>query len=198
MRIAPLALAALIPLAACGPKSEQQAPAAPAPAAAPTPAPAPAPAPTTTPAPAEPAPTATPTAPAAPVAKPAPVVVAKPAPPKPAAVPAPAPAPVATADLDNGQRQFAACRACHTTVEGGRDMIGPNLHGVFGRAAGAKAGFAYSDALKAAGFTWNTAKMDAWLTNPKALVPGTKMVFLGVRDAKNRADLIAFLQAETK
>jgi cytochrome c len=135
-----------------------------------------------------------PATPAAPVAKPAPVAVAKPAP----VVPTPAAAPVATADLDNGQRQFAQCRACHTTVEGGRDMIGPNLHGVFGRAAGAKAGFVYSDALKAAGFTWNVAKMDAWLANPKALVPGTKMTFLGVRDAKNRADLVAFLQSETK
>jgi len=188
MRITPLVLAALLPLAACGPKSEPQAPAEPAPTAAPAAAPTPAPAP------AEPAPTATPAAPAAPVSKPAPVVVAKPAPAK----PAPAATPAATADLDNGQRQFAQCRACHTTVEGGRDMIGPNLHGVFGRAAGAKAGFAYSDALKAAGFTWNIAKMDAWLANPKALVPGTKMTFLGMRDAKNRADLVAFLQSETK
>ena len=77
-------------------------------------------------------------------------------------------------------------------------MIGPNLHGVFGRKAGTKPGYKYSEALAAAGFTWTAANMDTWIADPRKDVPGTKMTFLGVRDAKNRADLVAYLQSATK
>lgn len=107
------------------------------------------------------------------------------------------PAPYNTADLLNGQRQSALCRSCHTLTDGGPDLTGPNLHGVFGRKAGSKPGYAYSPAVKAAGFTWDAAKLDQWLANPKGFLPGTKMTFLGIRDQKDRIDLIAFLKVQT-
>ena len=107
------------------------------------------------------------------------------------------PAPYNTADLLNGQRQSALCRSCHTLTDGGPDLAGPNLHGVFGRKAGGKPGYAYSAAVKAAGFTWDAARLDQWLANPKGFLPGTKMTFLGIRDARDRIDLIAYLKVQT-
>ena len=107
------------------------------------------------------------------------------------------PAPYNTADLLNGQRQSALCRSCHTLTEGGPNLTGPNLHGVFGSKAGSKSGYTYSAAIKAAGFTWDAAKLDQWLADPKGFMPGTKMTFLGIRDAKDRIDLIAFLKVQT-
>jgi cytochrome c len=107
------------------------------------------------------------------------------------------PAPYNTADLLNGQRQSALCRSCHTLTDGGPNLTGPNLHGVFGRQAGTKAGYNYSAAIKAAGFTWDAAKLDQWLADPRGFMPGTKMTFLGIRDPKDRIDLIAFLKVQT-
>lgn len=107
------------------------------------------------------------------------------------------PAPYNTADLSNGQSRFALCRSCHTITEGGPDLTGPNLHGVFGRKAGAKAGYAYSDAVKNAGFVWDAEHLDKWLDNPREFMPGTKMTFAGVHDPKDRIDLIAYLKVET-
>lgn len=107
------------------------------------------------------------------------------------------PAPYNTADLLNGQRQSALCRSCHTLTEGGPNLTGPNLHGVFGSKAGSKPGYTYSAAIEAAGFTWDAAKLDQWLADPKGFLPGTKMTFLGIRDAKDRIDLIAFLKVQT-
>jgi len=107
------------------------------------------------------------------------------------------PAPYNTADLLNGQRQSALCRSCHTLTEGGPNLTGPNLHGVFGSKAGSKAGYNYSAAIRAAGFTWDAARLDRWLTDPKGFLPGNKMTFLGIRDAQDRIDLIAFLKVQT-
>jgi cytochrome c len=114
-----------------------------------------------------------------------------------AAIVAALPAPYNTADLSNGQSKFALCRSCHTATEGGPDMTGPNLYGVFGRKAGSKPGYSYSDALKNAGFAWDEQQLDKWLTSPREFLPGTKMTFLGLKDPKDRIDLIAYLKVQT-
>jgi cytochrome c len=103
------------------------------------------------------------------------------------------PAPFNTADLSNGEAKFAFCSSCHTITPGGPNMTGPNLHGVVGRKAGSEPNFNYSDAVKNAGFTWDTAKLDQWLTGPAAFLPGTKMTYPGMKDAKDRTDVIAYL-----
>lgn len=107
------------------------------------------------------------------------------------------PAPYNAADLDNGKHKFAQCRSCHTTAQGGPAMTGPNLWGVFGRKAGSVADFAYSDGLKAAGWTWDVEHLDKWITDPRAAVSGTKMTFFGIKDPKDRVDVIAYLKSET-
>jgi cytochrome c len=106
------------------------------------------------------------------------------------------PAPFNTADPEDGRRQFGQCRSCHSITEGGPNMTGPNLWGVYGRKAATEAGYSYSDGLKAAGWTWDAGKLDAWIKNPRALVPDTKMTFLGVKDDKRRADIVAFLKLQ--
>ncbi len=104
------------------------------------------------------------------------------------------PAPYSTADLANGEAHFSLCRSCHTIIPGGADMTGPNLHGVFGRKAGTKPGYNYSDALKAAGVTWDAATLNQWLSGPQAMVPGTKMSFPGLKDPNDRRDVIGYLK----
>ncbi len=107
------------------------------------------------------------------------------------------PAPYNTADLANGESKFALCSTCHTMPQGGPNMTGPNLHGVFGRKAGTLAGFSYSDPLKATGWIWDAPHVDTWITDPKTVVPGTKMTFAGLKDARDRTDVIAYLMIGT-
>ena len=126
-----------------------------------------------------------------------PAVAAAPSDAEKAALLAALPAPYNAGDLANGQRKFALCRSCHTIAEGGPALTGPNLHGVFGRQAGASADYAYSPAIKAAGFTWDGEHLDKWLADPRGFLPGTKMAFAGLKDPKDRVDLIAYLKVET-
>lgn len=107
------------------------------------------------------------------------------------------PAPYNTADLENGQRKFALCRSCHTITAGGPNMTGPNLYGLFGRTIGTAPKFNYSQPVKAAGFSWDGDHLDKWLTDPRGFLPGNRMTFVGVKDAKDRTDLIAYLMVET-
>jgi cytochrome c len=107
------------------------------------------------------------------------------------------PAPYNAGDLENGRRAFARCRSCHTVGEGGADMTGPNLHGVFGREVGARPRYSYSNALRNANFVWDAEKLDHWLQNPRGFLPGNKMTFPGLPDATDRRDVIAFLKVET-
>lgn len=97
-------------------------------------------------------------------------------------------------DAAKGEKVFAKCKACHTVEKGGKNKIGPNLYGVVGKKAGAVEGFKYSSAMLASGLTWDEATLDKYLTKPKELVPGTKMVFPGLRKAEERAGMIAYLK----
>jgi len=107
------------------------------------------------------------------------------------------PAPYNGGDLANGELKFNQCRACHTPEQGGANMVGPNLWGVFGRKAGSVAGFNYSDGLKASGVTWDAPTIDKWITDPHAMVPDTRMSFMGIKDAKDRVDVVAYLKTVT-
>lgn len=100
-------------------------------------------------------------------------------------------------DYQRGQRVAGQCRSCHTFTQGGRNLVGPNLGGLFGRRAGSQPGFSYSRPLQQAGFDWNEDRLDHWLTNPREFLPGNRMAFPGVRTEEERRDLITFLHIET-
>ena len=96
-------------------------------------------------------------------------------------------------DAAAGERVFKAqCTACHTPLPG-KKLVGPSLFGVVGRTAGSEADFKYSAANKSSGLTWDAATLDRYLTSPKAVVPGTIMPYVGLKDDAKRADLIAYL-----
>ena len=98
--------------------------------------------------------------------------------------------------LNHGADVFdEECAECHSIKEG-KNKKGPSLFSVVGRNAGTVAEYNYSDALKAGGFAWNNDKIDAYITHPKAAVPGGKMKYDGLNDAKSRADLIEFLSSQ--
>ncbi len=98
------------------------------------------------------------------------------------------------ADPDKGERLFRACSSCHS-LEPGRHLTGPSLAGLFGRKAGTTEGFRrYSDALRSTDLVWSEETLDAWLTDPKTLVPGNLMTFPGIKEAEARQDLIAYLR----
>lgn len=103
---------------------------------------------------------------------------------------------LASADAAKGEATFKKCASCHTIAPGGANGIGPNLHATLGKPLAGHAGFAYSDALKGVGGSWDWAKMDAWLKNPKAFAAGTKMSFAGIGDAAERANLLVYLNAQ--
>jgi cytochrome c len=95
-------------------------------------------------------------------------------------------------DPGRGKALYQACEACHSIDE---NDLGPRHRGVVGRRAGSVEDYAYSTALKNSGLTWDEPTLDRWLTNPSALVPGTKM-FFQIGDAQSRADLIAYLREQ--
>ena len=104
---------------------------------------------------------------------------------------------LASADPAKGEMTFKKCSSCHTIAAGGANGIGPNLHAIMGDAVGhGRAGFAFSPALAALGGKWDWATMDKWLANPRAMVAKTKMTFAGLDDAQERANLLAYLNAQ--
>src|SRR5581483_711643 len=108
------------------------------------------------------------------------------------------PALLAKADVKHGEEVAKKCQLCHNLEKGGPNMIGPNLYGVLGRKIASHEGYEYSDALKAkSGETWDYEKINKMTTNPGEYVPGPKMsIFPGLPDAKDRADVIAYLRTK--
>jgi cytochrome c len=101
----------------------------------------------------------------------------------------------AAGDATHGAEVFRQCAACHSTVDGAH-MTGPSLAHAWNRKAGTARGFKrYSEALQRSNLTWDETTLDRWLANPDALVAGTTMTFPGLRDARARSDVIAYLQA---
>ncbi|KAL5114102.1 iso-1-cytochrome c [Pleosporales sp. CAS-2024a] len=105
----------------------------------------------------------------------------------------------ADGDVTKGAKLYQSrCASCHTLKEGEGNKIGPNLHGLFGRKTGQVEGYSYTDANKRKGITWDNDTLFEYLENPKKYIPGTKMAFGGLKKAKDRSDLIAYLAEETK
>jgi cytochrome c len=104
---------------------------------------------------------------------------------------------LAKADVAKGEGIFKKCVACHTIAPGAANGIGPNLHGVVGEPiATGHGGFAFSDALKKHGGTWDWANLYAWLKSPSSFAQGTKMTFAGLPNPQDRADVIAYLNSQ--
>jgi cytochrome c len=97
------------------------------------------------------------------------------------------------ADPSAGQKIFKAqCGICHAVIEG-KNGLGPTLFGVVGRRAGSVPDFSYTTDHKKLGITWNAATLNKYLTNPRAMVPDTTMIYPGLKDNAKRADVIAYL-----
>jgi len=102
---------------------------------------------------------------------------------------------LASASVDRGAQTAKQCVACHNFQEGAGAKVGPDLYGVVGRPVASAPGFNYSAALKTLGGTWTFDALDKWLTKPSADAPGTAMTFAGLSNAKQRADVVAYLNS---
>lgn len=103
------------------------------------------------------------------------------------------------ADAEQGQRLFRRCAACHAITSDGRNNLGPNLFGIVGQPAGRTTGYTYSNALKTkavAGLVWTEDNLRAYLTNPRAFMPGGTMSFGGLQDDAQMANLLAYLRLQ--
>jgi cytochrome c len=98
------------------------------------------------------------------------------------------------ASADAGADVFKKCLTCHTPNKGDRNLVGPNLWGVVGRKVASVSGFAYSDAMKSHGGEWSWEQLAKYLHKPAEAVPGNKMIFQGVEDNADLADLLAYLR----
>ena len=102
--------------------------------------------------------------------------------------------PAQAQDAAAGEKVFAQCRACHQIGETAKNAVGPVLNGLFGRKSGTVEGYSYSPANKNSGITWDEATFSEYIKDPKAKVPGTKMVYAGLKDEQKIKDLIAYLK----
>lgn len=114
-------------------------------------------------------------------------------------LPSLAPLAVAAGDAAAGRKVFTACANCHAVGPAARHGFGPQLNALVGRKAGSSPGYAYSAGMKASGVVWNEATLTAFLRDPAAIVPGTKMRFWGVGiNERKVADLLAYLAAQER
>ena len=97
-------------------------------------------------------------------------------------------------NVANGEEVFEQCRTCHQVGEKAKNAMGPVLNGLFGRSAGTVKGYDYSPANKNSGITWEEATFREYIKDPKAKIPGTKMIYPGLKDEKRIDDLIAYLK----
>jgi len=97
-------------------------------------------------------------------------------------------------DAAAGEKVFAVCKACHQIGENAKNVVGPELNGVIGRHSGSVAGYSYSPANKNSNLTWDEETFKKYIKDPKAMVPGTKMIFAGIKDEKKINDLVAYLK----
>lgn len=104
---------------------------------------------------------------------------------------------LASASPQQGEQSAKVCLTCHNMAKGQGPKVGPDLYGIVGRAVASEAGFNYSAALKAKGGTWTFDALNPWLANPRKDVAGTLMTFGGVPSEKQRADIIAYLNANS-
>jgi len=96
-------------------------------------------------------------------------------------------------DADAGKTSFNKCLACHAVGEGAKNKVGPVLNGLEGRKSGTIEGYSYSEANKNSGITWSKDAFLDYIKDPKAKIPGTKMVFAGIKNEKEAGDLWAYL-----
>ena len=104
---------------------------------------------------------------------------------------------LASASAERGLAAAKQCAACHTFEKGGPNRVGPNLYDIVGRAVASVPGFAYSDAMKGKGGEWTFDELSAFLHDPRAKVPGTKMTYAGIKRDQQRADLIEYMRAQS-
>ena len=97
-------------------------------------------------------------------------------------------------DAAAGEKVFAQCRACHQIGETAKNLVGPELNGLIGRHSGSVVGFTYSEANKNSGITWDEAVFSEYIQNPRAKIPGTKMVYAGLKNEAQIANLTAYLK----
>jgi cytochrome c len=103
----------------------------------------------------------------------------------------------ADGDAARGEKRFEECATCHST-QAGVNGVGPSLHDVFGRKAGALDDYRYSPAMKRSGITWTPQTLTTFIADPQKEVPNNRMPFAGMPDAAERADLIAYLEKASK